>query len=323
MNIHTRNIFLLLALSFVTVYSNHILLHTLNLSTETAYRDASLRFYELSAQGKAGFPYQWRIMATWTVSLFTKLIPGVSPLTIDAALKVVFLFLAVVALYTYTWTFYDSSHALVTCTVFLLLVVFGLTQNCSIYYQNDLILTAGFFWSVFLVRQHKYYQAALIIAFCTFAKEVTIIVVLLVGMRFLRHRARLSHFIACIMAFIVPWIVLRTVYPAEAAQTAYWHMFKRNIPFLAGDEWLLSVRSNLKVALFFNVLILNYLIRLRQSHKSFEWDALYSMVAYLIIVYWVGYVREVRLFWPCVVFYVPMALYHTHNSVSCSVPSGK
>ena len=81
------------------------------------------------------------------------------------------------------------------------------------------------------------------------------LIALLAGFEALRKARTWSAAIACGIAFAIPTLILRTIYPAPIAQWAWWDTFKMNVPFIVWDPGVIakSLRDNLKVLLFFNL----------------------------------------------------------------------
>jgi len=90
------------------------------------------------------------------------------------------------------------------------------------------------------------------------AKETAMLIAFVAGFEALRKRGPWSAAIACGIAFAIPTLLLRTIYPAPISQWAWWDTFKMNVPFIVWDPVVISksLRDNLKVLLFFNVMLL-------------------------------------------------------------------
>jgi hypothetical protein len=79
----------------------------------------------------------------------------------------------------------------------------------------------------------------------------------LILLAFEAHRSRRARLalVVTVIAFAVPQIVLRTMYPAPFVKWAWWDMVFANVPFLQRSmyEFSLTIKNNIKVALFYNV----------------------------------------------------------------------
>jgi hypothetical protein len=110
-------------------------------------------------------------------------------------------------------------------------------------------------------------------------------------------------------AFFVPTVVLRRVYPAPVSDWAWWHMLFVNVPFLQGNlhDLASTLRNNLKVLLFFNVLWVLAVRALRAS-DGFMKDLALTGLVYLLLAYPVIVLRELRHFLPLAIVVLPLAI---------------
>jgi len=292
-----------------TIYCNYVFLYTQNVTTGLAHRQASLNFYLKTLSGTEGFPYQWRILASYLVWLgqsFT----GLDPNIIDAGLKVVFLFLAALFLYWFSRFYLPLGTAALIVFIFFIQTTVGLSEGYTIYTTNDMAFCAGWFCCVYLAHQRRFLPLALIVLVITLAREVTILTVFLVLLSWRRKNASLSDVLLTALSFAVPFVFLRLLYPAPVGDWAFWGYFSKNIPFLQSEmtEILNTLRYNFKALLLYNVLLITSIRYLWRRNDPFLLDLAVSGLLYIALIYWVGYVREVRLFLPLAILINPIGV---------------
>jgi len=177
-------------------------------------------------------------------------------------------------------------------------------------YTNDYAMLATWFGSVYLIKFERYYAAAALTVLGALAKETMLLVPILVGLRCLRNRASFAAFAVTLGAFLLPTAVLRGAYTAPFARWAWWDMAYRNIPFLQATtgELLQTLRNNLKVALYFNVLWIIAARGVVRSSDPFVRDLALVLGVYLVLAYPVIYIRELRHFLPLAILILPIAV---------------
>lgn len=136
------------------------------------------------------------------------------------------------------------------------------------------------------------------------------LIAFLAGFEALRGRAPWWVAIACGAAFAVPTLALRSMYPAPLAQWAWWDTFKMNVPFIVWDPVVIakSLRDNLKVLLFFNVLLLLGWQAWRRTRDAFVVSLGLTLACYVVLAWMVVYIRELRHMLPFMILLIPLAV---------------
>jgi hypothetical protein len=126
----------------------------------------------------------------------------------------------------------------------------------------------------------------------------------------MRKRAPRSAVIMCAIAFAIPNIVLRTMYPAPLAQWAWWDTFRLNVPFatLDGPVIVKSLRDNLKVILFLNILWFWAWRAWRRKQDPYLTSLALTLGCYAILAWMVVYIRELRHMLPFTFFVLPLGV---------------
>src|SRR5688500_10558149 len=114
----------------------------------------------------------------------------------------------------------------------------------------------------------------------------------------------------CALAFAIPTAVLRMMYPAPISQWAWWDTFRLNVPFatLEGPAILKSLRENLKVLLFLNILWWWAIRAWRRIHDGYLTSLALTLGCYVILAWMVVYIRELRHMLPFTFFVIPLAV---------------
>ena len=92
-----------------------------------------------------------------------------------------------------------------------------------------------------------------------------------------------------------------------------------NVPFLQRSmyEFSLTIKNNIKVALFYNVFWILAVRRVLKIADPFAKHLAATGVAYLLLAYPVIYIRELRHFLPLAIVVLPMAI----NAIEQRSPS--
>jgi hypothetical protein len=87
-------------------------------------------------------------------------------------------------------------------------------------------------------------------------------------------------------------------------------MLFANVPFLQSSlyEFKLTIKNNLKVALFFNAFWALAALRVIRRADPFLTDLALTGVVYLMLAYPVIYIRELRHFLPLAIIVLPLAV---------------
>ena len=171
-------------------------------------------------------------------------------------------------------------------------------------------MIACWFGAVYLVRTGRQWEAAALAFLGAWAKETMMLVPVLLAFRWLRTRAGFAAVVLSAVAFLIPTMILRSVYRAPLTAWAWWHMLFTNVPFLQSsvDGFSRTIRNNVKVALFYNVLWLLAARRALRTADPFLKDLALTGVVYLILAYPVIYIRELRHFLPLAIVVLPLAI---------------
>ncbi len=153
--------------------------------------------------------------------------------------------------------------------------------------------------------------AALLTFVGAWSKETMLIVPILVALRRLHGGASNVSVVANVVAFLVPTVILRVHYPAPVAKWAWWETIFLNVPFLHLDWriFALAVKSNLKVFVLYNALwVVAARSLFRAGKGSFARDLALTGFVYLLLVYPVVFIRELRHFLPLAIVVLPSAI---------------
>ena len=303
--------------SALAVYCNYVFVYTTNDTINVSFREAALESYEWTLAGIESRPMQYRVMASyliWVIESSTRM----DPIVIDVMFKVLFLFLSVVPLHMISCRYLSPPGALAVVFLYLLEVVVGLTSGYSVYYTNDIILLACLHWCILLAVRRQYLLCVLCLVVATLAREVSVVILVYLGMRVFRGKMRFSWFIVSLLAFLIPLTYLRLMYPAPVQDWAWWDMIFVNVPGfnLIGSHFenvrhldtVTVLRNNIKAFMLFNVLWILSIKNIWRYRDPFIVDIALTMLFYMGLVYAFGYIREPRLFLPCSVLILPTAM---------------
>ena len=295
--------------STLAVYCTYVSIHTMDVDTGAFAASESLKQYRQALDGIRDFPYQWRLLGVYLVYSGERL-TGLAPHTIDVVLKAVLLCASSSILFVFSRRYTSAAGALCAVALYLVLTIAGFTDQYSIYFTNDYAMVALWFAAVYAVRERQYAAAAALTFVGAFAKETMLLVPVLVGLRFLRKQAGFGHVVMAALAFAIPTLILRLTYRAPIAKWAWWDMVFANVPFLQSSlsAFVMTLKNNIKVALFFNVLWLVAARAVVRSSDTFVKDLAVTSVVYLVLAYPVIYIRELRHFLPLAILILPIAI---------------
>jgi hypothetical protein len=168
------------------------------------------------------------------------------------------------------------------------------------------------------LRKRLWWAAALAAFAGAWAKETAMLIVFLAAFEAMRKRAPWPAAIACAIAFAVPTLALRTMYPAPLAQWAWWDTFRLNVPFLVWDPAVIgkALRDNLKVLLFLNVMWFWAWRAWRRSQDGFVVSLGLTLACYVVMAWMVVYIRELRHMLPFTILVIPLAVAELETSLS-------
>jgi hypothetical protein len=305
----------LLVFSGWSVYTRYFDLNAFDLVTRMPFRELSISQYHDTLAGTRTFPYQWRVLAFWMVSGINWL-TAVDPHLIDAAIKTLALAASAAILYTFATTVVSGLGAALAVVLYLLVTAAAFaSEGYAIYFTNDYLAVLSWFAGALAVQRRAWWLAALAVFAGGWAKETSLLVIFLVAFEAMRKRAPWSAVITCAIAFAIPNIVLRTMYPAPLAQWAWWDTFRLNVPFatLEGPVILKSLRDNVKVILFLNVLWFWAWRAWRRTREPYLTSLALALGCYVILAWMVVYIRELRHMLPFTFFVIPLAVAELEN----------
>ena len=308
----------LLLFSGWSVYTRYVDLHAFDLVTQMSFRDLSMSQYNDTLAGTRTFPYQWRVLAFWMVRGATLIAP-VDPHVIDVAIKTLALAASGALLYMFSTTLVSALGAVLVVVTYLFVNAAAFSsEGYAIYFTNDFLAVLSWFGGVVALRKRMWWVAALAAFAGGWAKETAMLIVFLAGFEALRKRAPWSAVIACGIAFAIPTLVLRTMYPAPFAQWAWWDTFRLNVPFMVwqGDAIARTLRNNLKVLLFLNVMWFWAWRGWRRTEDSFLVSLGLTLSCYIVLAWMVVYIRELRHMLPFTILVIPLAVAELESGLS-------
>jgi hypothetical protein len=301
----------LFALSGWSVYTRYFDLNAYDLATTRPFRQLSLDWYNATLAGTQPPPYQWRVLAFWMVRAVES-VTHLDPHAIDVVIKTVSLAASAALLYAFAATLVSGMGAVLATVLYLLMTAAAFaSEGYSIYFTNDYLAVLSWFAGAVAVRHRAWALAALAAFAGAWAKETPLLIVFLVTFEALRRRAPWWALVLCAAAFAIPTALLRTVlYPAPVSQWAWWDTFRLNVPFvtLEGPVIAKSLRDNLKVILFFNVLLWWSWRAWRRTRDAYLTSLALTLACYVVLAWMVVYIRELRHMLPFTFFLIPLAV---------------
>ena len=294
-----------------SVYTRYVDLNAFDLVTRMPFRELSMSQYHDTLAGVRTFPYQWRVLGFWMVKAGTTLAGNIDPHIIDGAIKTLALAASAALLYMFASTITTALGAVLATVIYLFVTAaaFG-SEGYAIYFTNDYLAILSWFAGVVALRRGHWWLAALAAFAGAWAKETAMLIAFVAGFEALRKRGPWSAAIACGVAFAVPTLILRTMYPAPISQWAWWDTFRLNVPFLTWDSVVLakSLRDNLKVLLFLNVMWFWAWRAWRRTEDSFVVSVGLTLACYVVMAWMVVYIRELRHMLPFTILVIPLAV---------------
>jgi hypothetical protein len=253
----------------------------------------------------------------------TMVVP-IDPHLIDAGIKTLALAASATLLYTFSATFTSALGSVLAVVMYLFVTAaaFG-SEGYAIYFTNDYLAILSFFAGVVALLRGHWWLAALAAFAGAWAKETAMLIALLAGFEALRGRGPWSAAIACGIAFAIPTLILRTIYPAPIAEWAWWDTFRLNVPFVVWDPVVIakSLRDNLKVLLFFNVTLYLAWRAGRRAQDGFVRSLALTLACYVVLAWMVVYIRELRHMLPFTILVIPLAVAELENIFPARRPS--
>lgn len=294
-----------------SVYTRYVDLRSFDLVTQMPFRDLSMMQYHDTLAGTRAFPYQWRVLGFWVARAGTLMLP-VDPHVVDAAVKTLALAGSTALLFVFSTTIPTTAiGAMLAAVIYLFVTAVAFSsEGYAIYFTNDYLAILSFFAGVVALRKGVWWAAILAAFAGAWAKETAMLIAFLAGFEAIRKRGPWWVAIACGIAFAIPTVALRTIYPAPLAQWAWWDTFKMNVPFIVWDPVVLakSLRDNLKVVLFFNVLLFLGWQAWRGTRDAFVGSLAMTLACYVVLAWIVVYIRELRHMLPFMIIVIPLAV---------------
>jgi hypothetical protein len=300
----------LLLFSGWSVYTRYVDLHAFDLVTSMPFRDLSMMQYNDTLAGTRPFPYQWRVLGFWVAKAGTMVVP-VDPHVIDVGVKTLALAGATALLFVFSSTITSTLGAVLAGVTYLFVTAAAFSaEGYAIYFTNDYLAILSFFAGVVALRKGVWWAAILAAFAGAWAKETAMLIAFLAGFEAIRKRSPWWVAIACGIAFAIPTLTLRTIYPAPLAQWAWWDTFRMNVPFIVWDPVVIakSLRDNLKVVLFFNVLLVLGWQAWRRTRDAFVVSLAMTLACYVVLAWMVVYIRELRHMLPFMILVIPLAV---------------
>ena len=308
----------LLLFSGWSVYTRYVDLHAFDLVTNMSFRDLSMSQYDATLAGTRTFPYQWRVLGFWMVKAGTVMAP-VDPHVVDVTIKTLALAASGALLYAFATTMVSGLGAVLAVVMYLFVTAaaFG-SEGYAIYFTNDYLAILSWFAGVVALRKRMWWAAALAAFAGAWAKETAMLIVFLAGFEAVRKRAPWPAAIACGIAFAIPTLTLRTMYPAPFAQWAWWDTFKLNVPFIVwqGNVIAKALRDNLKVLLFLNVMWFWAWRAWRRTQDAFVVSLGLTLACYVVLAWMVVYIRELRHMLPFTILVIPLAVAELESALA-------
>lgn len=288
----------LLCASMWTVYTQYVVLPMTDHVTSRTFRDQSIEQYEQILNGTRPFPYQWRVAGPHLVKWLSTA-SGRDPHVVDVVLKVTALTVSAFFLLQIAARWLSPIAVVATAALYFLMTAAGYSsEGYSIYYTNDFLMVAGWNAALALMVAGQWAAAAAVIFLTAWAKETVFLLALLALVAWWRGRATPIQAVLCVLAFAIPTVILRTIYPAPFGEWAWWHNLGLN----------LSSPDVLKLALFFNVWGVLAFLAWRRTSDRFLRDLGLLAMLYVAIMFVVIDLRELRHFMPLLIIVLPAAI---------------
>lgn len=300
----------LLLFSGWSVYTRYVDLNAFDLVTRMPFRELSMTQYHDTLAGTRTFPYQWRVLAFWMVRAVES-VTRLDPHLIDAVIKTVSLAASTALLYAFAATLVSGVGAVLAAVLYLLVTAAAFaSEGYAIYFTNDYLAVLSWFAGALAIRRRAWAAAALAAFAGAWAKETALLIVFLAAFEALRRRAPWWAVILCAVAFAIPTLTLRTLYPAPLSQWAWWDTFRLNVPLatLEGPAIAKSLRDNLKVILFLNVLWWWAWRAWRRDRDPYLTSLALTLGCYVVLAWMLVYIRELRHMLPFTFFVIPLAV---------------
>lgn len=304
----------LLSASIWTVYTQYVVLPMTDHVTSRTFRDQSIEQYEQILNGTRPFPYQWRVAGPHLVKWLSTA-SGRGPHVVDAGLKVTALAVSAWFLMRFAARWLSPIAVAAAAALYFLMTAAGYSsEGYSIYYTNDFLMVAGWNAAIALMAAGQWIPAAAVIFLTAWAKETVFLLALLALVMWWRGRATPIQAVLCVLAFAIPTVILRTIYPAPFGEWAWWHNLGLNLS---------SPGDVLKLAVFFNVWGVLAFQAWRRTSDHFLRDLGVLAAVYVAIMFVVIDLRELRHFMPLLIIVLPTAVRELEQRLARSGQGGR
>ena len=294
--------------SMFAVYPSFVQLDMTDPVTRRVVRDVSIDEYRQAVEGRAPFPYQWRMLGPWIVRA-GEIALHVDPHAIDLPVRIAALAASALALGLFAARIATPAIAVASVGFYFAATAGAYaSQTYSIYYTSDFLMIAGWFWAVYCLSTDRVAPAALAVFAGALAKETLLLAPILAGIQWLRRREHLRRLVVISAAFGVPTAVLRLIYRAPVSAWAWWDAVRNNVPFLDPARVGWTLRYNVKVLAFYNVGWVLAAVAAWRSRDPFVRDLALTCGVYLILAFIVVYIRELRHMLPLAILILPLSL---------------
>jgi len=297
-------------LSIAAVYCTTLTVYMIDAASGKAVADESLKLYREALAGTAEFPYQWRLLGFYLVFAGER-VTGLHPHVVDVGINALLLFASATTLFRFSRLHTGDVGSLCVVALYLLATAVGFSDPYRIYFTNDYVMIACWFAAVYFVATERFWAAALLTFAGAWAKETMVLVPLLVLLRRRHGRADNLAVAMTIAAFLIPTVILRSVYRAPIDKWAWWQMLFLNVPLLNLSRRVLAiaVKGNLKAFMLYGALwIVGARAAFKAAKGSFARDLALTGVVYLVLAYAVVVVGEMRHFLPLAIVLLPPAI---------------
>ena len=285
--------------SIWTVYTQYVVLPMTDHVTSRTFRDQSIEQYEQILNGTRPFPYQWRVAGPHLVKWLSTA-SGRDPHLVDVGVKVTALAVSAWFLVQFAARWLSPIGLVATAALYFLMTAAGYSsEGYSIYYTNDFLMVMGWNAALALMVAGQWPAAAAVIFLTAWAKETVFLLALLAVVAWWRGRATPVQAVLCVLAFAIPTVLLRTIYPAPFGEWAWWHNLGLNLS---------SPGDVLKLAVFFNVWGVLALQTWRRTSDRFLRDLGLLALLYVALMFVVIDLRELRHFMPLLIIVLPAAI---------------
>ena len=254
-------------------------------------------------------PYIYRILIPYSVDFINKIIPAVSPVTIDLILKFMILFLCQLSFFFLMYMFFSAFKAL--SGVFLLDVLTGFSlsyfQGPSIPETADLLNMAIFSLVITALYKNSFTTVCVLLFIGMLNRETPI---LLLPVIFLYDYINKKGFLRSIISaacILVPYLILHLLIREPDPRWVTMEGITRNIPFVNDSYTSTAILSVIRLFLLIGPLLFLSIYRFKNQLQFFKITT--SVIPLFIVIHFIfGTIIEARLWMPVFVLLIPPAI---------------